>query len=182
MTFQEVFQRTIAFIRPCVPAAVATIVVTVAVVLCLSVLVAGLRFDQKRFRWLGLLYNLSILDCLRIACYWLNLVLVCIYMAAFRSLTSVDYLLLMIPGVLGAIRFHSLLRSLGNILWLGVELAALFSTNLVCGFIHEYSSGMGMLVLYVCMCLFTCLLQVFLFINSLSDISERRQPFIHEEE
>ena len=181
MTLREFLLRMVVFVQPVLPAVLAVLVISTAVVLLLAFVSRNLWLDQKRFRWLGLFFDLSILDCLRLACSWLKLVLITIFLIAFRSLTALDILVVLVPGVLGALRFHSLRQTIGNLLWLAVEFAALISTNLVCGFIHTFNSGISMMAVYVCMALFTVLLAGFLFLTEIGDLSERRQPYVIEE-
>lgn len=172
----------LVFIQPLLPIALTVLGLTTVAVLILAVISKKMKVDQKRFRWLGLFFNLSILDCLRIACSWIKLVLIAVYLVAFKSLVAGDIILILIPGIMGAIRFHSVRSTVSNILWLVVEFAALISTNLVCGFIHTFNSGIGMMAVYFCMAVFTVLLAVFLFLTELGDISERRVPYVIDEE
>ena len=182
MTLQEFLVRMLVFIQPLLPVALAVLAVTTAAVLLLAGLSRNMRADQKRFQWLGLFFDLSLLDCARIGCAWLKLVLVSVYLIAFRSLTAADIILILVPSLLGAVRFHNVRGTIGNLLWLAVEFAALISTNLVCGFINTFSSGAGMMAIYVCMAVFTALLALFLFLTELGEISERRQPYVTEED
>lgn len=172
----------LVFIRPLLPIALTVLGLTTVAVLILAAFSKRMNVEQKRFRWLGLFFNLSILDCVRIACSWLKLVLVAVYLVAFESLVAGDLILILVPGLIGAIRFHSFRNTVSNILWLVVEFAALISTNLVCGFIHTFNSGIAMMAVYVCMAVFTVLLAVFLFLTELGEISERRVPYVIDEE
>ena len=181
MKLREFLVRMLVFIQPLLPIALAVLVLTTLAVLCLAAFAKKLNLDQKRFRWLGLFYNLSLLDCIRVACSWLKFAMIIVYLVAFKSLTSADLMLVLLPGIAGAIRFHSTKKTVSNILWLVVESAAFISTNLVCGFIHTFNSGLGMLVIYVCMAIFTVLLAVFLFLTELGEISERRLAYAVEE-
>ncbi len=181
MTLREFLVRMLVFIQPLLPVALTALGLTTVAILVLAVVSPKMNVEQKRFRWLGLFFNLSILDCVRVACSWLKLVLILVYLVAFKSLTAADVVLILIPSVFGAIRFHSIRNTIGNILWLVVEFAALISTNLVCGFIHTFNSGVSMMVVYICMAVFTVLLAIYLFLTELGEISERRVPYVIEE-
>ena len=133
MTFEEFLLRMLAFVQPVLPAVFSVVLVTTVATGILALLARNLWIDQKRFRWLGLFMDMSVLDCVRMACSWLKLVLIVVYLVFFRSLTAVDLLLFLVPGIIAAVRFHNFRHTIGNILWLVVEFAALFSTNLVCG-------------------------------------------------
>jgi len=182
MTLQEFLVRMLVFVRPLLPIALAVLAVTTAAVLFLAAVSRNMNVEQKRFRWLGIFFDLPVVDCIRLACAWLKLVLVVVYLAAFRSFIEADIILFLIPGILGAIRFHNIRSTIGNLMWLVVEFAALTSTNLVCSFIHTFNSGIGMMAVYVCMAVFTALLALFLFLSELGEISERRQPYVIEED
>ena len=181
MTLREFLVRMLVFVQSLLPIALAVLGLTTAAILILAGVSKKMNVEQKRFRWLGLFFDLSILDCIRLACSWLKLVLILVYLAAFQSLTAANLVLLLVPSILGAIRFHSVRNTVSNLLWLVVEFAAFISTNLVCGFIHTYNSGIGMIVVYICMAVFTALLAVFLFLTELGKISEGRQPYVIEE-
>ena len=67
MTLREFLVRMLVFIRPLLPIALTVLGLTTVAVLILAAFSKRMNVEQKRFRWLGLFFNLSILDCVRIA-------------------------------------------------------------------------------------------------------------------
>lgn len=175
MTIQEILLRSLQGLQPLLPAVMAVVVLTMLALAACAVLARGLWVDQRRFRWLGLFYSLRERDCVRLACVWVKLLLLEGFLVLFRKLDLSAYLMLLLPGLLYGVRLDSLKGVPGRLVWLGLELMALLFTNLVCGFYRDMGGGLGFLVLYICMALFTALFGVYLFFQELNDISEGRR-------
>lgn len=182
MTLHEFLLRVLVVLQPVIPAVIAAAAVTLLAVVITAIGVHGLWIDQRKFRWLGIFYGLSTSDCLHLACAWIELVLLAVFLISFRKLTAADYLLFLIPGGLYALQFKSLKKIPVRLLWLALEFVGLLSANLVCGYYHDMHGGLGFALVYVIMAVFMMLFGCYLFLTELSDISEGRSPVIEDEQ
>lgn len=180
MTMQEFILRMLAAVQPVLPAVLAVLLITMVVAAVLLVQAKGLWVDQKRFRWLGIFYELSAGDRVCLACSWLRLMILLALLARFQKLDVISCILFLVPALLCALTTKELKKIPGKLLWLAAEIVALVSSNLVCGFYHDVQSSVGFIAIYVFMALFTALLGIYLFLMDLSDISEGRRAHIHE--
>lgn len=180
MTIQEFLLRMLIFVQPSIPAVLAVLLVTMVVAAVLLVRVRGLWADQKRFRWLGIFYELGTRDRLCLACSWLRLMFLLVLLVQFKKLDALSFLLFLVPALVCVLTTGKGKKIPSKLLWLAAEMVALLSSNLVCGFYHDMQGGIGFVSIYVLMALFTSLFGIYLFLMDLSDISEGRSAGIHE--
>lgn len=174
MTAQEIFLRVLAQIQPFLPYMLAAAALTAAALPVLLRLGRGLWVDQKRFRWMSLFLGLRTGECLRLACAWIKLLLLLAFLIGFQKLGVPHYMMLAVPGVLYAVSHRSPLQIPGRLFWLALELVALLSCNLICGYIHDMEAGIGFWLVYILMAIFTALFGGYLFLTELNDISAGR--------
>lgn len=180
MTTQEFLLRMLVTIQPVLPAVLAVLLITMAAAAMLLIQANGLWVNQKRFRWLGVFYELSAGDRVCLTCSWLKLLMLLTLLARFQKLDMVSCILFFVPALLSALTVRDLKKIPGKLLWLVAEVVAMLSANLVCGFYHDIQSSVGFIAIYVFMALFTALLGIYLFLMDLSDISEGRRAHIHD--
>lgn len=174
MTLSELAIRVLAQAEPLLLHMLAVAIPSILLLPVVLHLGRSLWVDQRRFRWMGLFLGLSGWDCLRLACSWIKLLLLISFLAAFRKLSVPHYLLFLVPGVLGSLSARGALRMPGRLVWFGLEVVALMSCNMVCGYIRDVTAETLFYVLYICMALFTALFGVYLFLTELNDISAGR--------
>lgn len=167
-------------VQPVLPSALAVLLITTVAAAVLLVQARDLWTHQKRFRWLGIFYELSAGDRVCLACAWLRLLLLLALLVQFRKLDVVRCILFFVPSLLCVLMTKNAKKIPGKLLWLAAEAIALVSSNLVCGFYRDVQSNVWFIVIYVFMALFTSLLGIYLFLMDLSDISEGRRAHIHE--
>lgn len=174
MSYSELAIRILAQAEPLLLHMLAVAVPTILLLPVFLHLSRTVWVDQKRFRWLGLFLGLSGWDCLRLACAWIKLLLLISFLAAFRKLGTPHYLMFLAPGVLQCMSARGALRVPGRLVWFALELAALLSCNMVCGYIRDVTADTFFYLLYICMALFTALFGIYLFLTELNDISAGR--------
>lgn len=174
MTFSELAVRVLAQAEPLLLHMLAVAVPTVLLLPVFLHLGRTVWVDQKRFRWLGLFLGLSGWDCLRLACAWIKLLLLISFLAAFRKLGTPHYLMFLVPGVLQCLSVRGALRVPGRLVWFVLELVALLSCNMVCGYIRDVGADTFFYVLYIAMALFSALFGGYLFLTELNEISAGR--------
>lgn len=167
-------------VQPVLPAVLAVVVLTLAVFFVLFFQSNHLWVNQKRFRWVGIFFELTKAEAVRLACLWLKLALLIVYLIMFEPLTMTGYLLIVVPGLIHALWPKNIKKIPSRLLWLVVEMIGLISANLVCGFYQDTNAGAAMLVIYIFMSLFIALFGCYLFLTELNEISEGRSVQIHE--
>ncbi len=174
MSAAELAIRILAQAEPLLPYMLAAVVPTALLLPLFLRLGSGLWVNQRRFRWIGLFVGLDWWDCLRLACSWIKLLLLISFLTIFRKMNVPHYLLFVIPGALQCFSRRGALRIPGRLLWLALELAALMSCNMVCGYIRDVSADAYLYTIYACIAIFTALFGIYLFLTELNDISEGR--------
>lgn len=174
MSAAELAIRILAQAEPLLPYMLAAVLPTAVLLPVLLLLGRGVWVNQRRFRWLGLFVGLGRWDCLRLACSWIKLLLLVSFLVIFRKLHAPHYLLFAVPGLLQCISSRRAWRVPGRLIWFALELAALLSCNMVCGYILDVNTDLYFRALYVCIALFTALFGFYLFLTELNDISEGR--------
>lgn len=179
MTSHEFFVRLLAVIKPAIPEAIAVLVISLAMFFVVALRSKGLWVNKPQFRRLGIFCELSKLGCLRLACAWIKLLVLAIYIVKFQKLEAVEYLLFIVPGLIYAL-FGDPRHLAGRLLWLILELAGLVSTNLVCGYYFDMRGGAQFIIIYGVMAIFMLLLAGYLFLTEVEDISEGRGAVKYE--
>lgn len=175
MSVKEFLLRMLVSVEPLLPAVVAVVVVSLLAVAALALCTRGLWVNQKRIRWLGLFFDLGHADCVCLACGWLKFLFLLAFLIFFQKLSILGYIFFAAPGLICALHPGSAKRIPSRLVWLVLELAALLFTNLVCGFYRDVGGGVGFLVIYICMALFTALLGFYIFLMEINDISVGRK-------
>ena len=177
----ETILRTLYLLEPLVPAVLIAAGLT-AVVMVLLVLPCS-RFwpdDRRGNRWLGLFFGLRGWACVRLACAWLRFCLGIVLLLPIVRLTAQHYVLYAVPmlvGLWGGAPGRWVGRLLGD--------AALFAGVLLTDLLFSYWQGVGgsfvILSLYVVLCLFVLLFNIYLFLLELENISGDRKVRQHPE-
>lgn len=173
MTFSEFLIRLVAVIKPALPAAIAVLALSLAMIIFLAIRAKGLWVNMPQFRTLGIFYELPKLGCLRLSCSWVKFLILVIYLLIFRKAQAAEYLLFLIPGLIYALCGNPIGVG-GRLLWLVLEFAGLLSAKLVCGYYYDMHGGTGFIVIYYVMALFMILFGCYLFLTEVEDISEGR--------
>lgn len=174
MTVEEFLIRMLAAIKPMAPAAITVLAVTTALTVMLAIQARGMWVNHPHFRRLGLFFALSKNECLRLACAWIKLLLLIVYILSFRKMDGMDYILFLTPALVYALSVREPLLIPGRLLWIVLETIGLLSANLVCGYYHDMRGEPVFLIVYVVMAIFMLLFGCYLFLTEIDDISEGR--------
>ena len=122
-----------------------------------------------------------------LACAWLKLVFLLVFVLGFQKLVLMHYLMVLIPGLVAALCASGFRGRVGSLLWLLLQTAGLLSVNLICGYIRDLSGTEGFLLIYVVMGIFLLLFSVYLFLNEVNAISAQRdvdaeETWLHSDE
>lgn len=181
MSLTELAVRVMAYAQPLIPYMLVVALATAAVLPVLLFLGRGVWVDRGRFRWMGLFLGLGRWDCLRLGCAWIKLLVLLSLLASFQKLGMAQCLLFLVPGFVQCLSGRELSRIPGRLVWLAMELVALLSCNMVCGYIRDVSAGTLYYVIYIFMALFAALFGVYLFLTELNDISAGRSTDLEYE-
>ena len=174
MSVVEFLLRVLLELKPLLPCMTAAIVLTVAVLVFLLLYSRNIWVDSHRFRLAGLFFGLNGRCSLRLACAWLKLIFLLVFVLGFQKLSLLHYLMLLIPGTLSALCAGSIGGRIGSLLWLALQTVGLLSVNLICGYIRDLSGTAGFFLIYAAMGLFLILFSVYLFLNEVNAISAQR--------
>ena len=175
MSIIEILIRIFAELRPLLPAMLVAVFATTAAFTALLLLTRDVWVQDRRFYITGLFFGLDRTGSLKLACAWLKLLFLVVFIVAFRKLNLLSYMALMIPGALGAACGRGLIKKLSDLMWLVLQLMGLVSANLICGYIQEMAGGPAFVLLYVVMGLFLILFSIYLFLNEINAISAARE-------
>ena len=181
MTVQEILMRMLSFVRQSIPAAMIVVDVTMVMLVVAVIQTRGLWVNQKRFKWLGLLFCLKGRECVRLACAWIKFVIVLAFLALFENMNAAAYLMVAVPGLIYALEFAKPRRIPARLMWLLLELLGLMSTNLICGFYRDTGASLGFIIIYIVMAVFMALFACYLFLTELQEISQGRSADIATE-
>lgn len=181
MSLTELAVRVMAYAQPLIPYMLVVALATAGVLPVLLLLGRGVWVDRGRFRWMGLFLGLGRWDCLRLGCAWIKLLVLLSFLVSFQKLGMAQYLLFLVPGLVQCLSGRELPRIPGRLVWLGLELVALLSCNMVCGYIRDVNAGTLYYVIYIFMALFAALFGVYLFLTELNDISAGRSTDLEYE-
>lgn len=174
MSVSEFLLRVLTGLEPVLPGLIAAAVATLAAFFVLLLLCRNTWVGEKGFRLVGIFFGLNGRGSVRLACAWLKLIFLLVFVLSFQKLTLLHYLMMALPGVILTLCGQGLSGRLRGFLWLLLQTAGLLSVNLVCGYIRDMSGGMGFLLLYIAMGLFLILFSLYLFLNELAGISAQR--------
>ena len=172
MSIIEILIRIFAELRPLLPAMLVAVFATTAAFTALLLLTRDVWVQDRRFYITGLFFGLDRTGSLKLACAWLKLLFLVVFIVAFRKLNLLSYMALLIPGALGAACGRGLIKKLSDLMWLVLQLV---SANLICGYIQEMAGGPVFVLLYVVMGVFLILFSIYLFLNEINAISAARE-------
>lgn len=172
----ETILRTLYLLEPLVPAVLTTAGLTVVAMVLLLLPCSRFWLDDRRGTgWIGIFFGLRGWDCVRLACVWLRFCLCIVMLIPIMSrLSAQHYVLLALPMVVGLwggapCRWGG--RLLGNVaLFVGVML-----TNLLFSYWQGVGGSFVILSLYVVLCLFVLLFNIYLLLLEVENISEDRK-------
>ncbi len=174
MSASELILRALAQLRPALPALIAAVAATIGAGLGLAIYVHGVWVQEKRFSLAGLFFGMERRASVRLACAWLRLIFMLVFLIGFQKLELLHYELLLLPGLIFILTERKPVRAGTDLLWLALDLLGLLSANLVCGYVRDMDGGLGFLLLYIAMSLFLALFNIYLFLNELDYISDQR--------
>lgn len=175
MSAKELTLLVLMALRPMLPGLIAVAAVTLLVLPFLLVACKKAWVNDPRFRVAGLFYGLSGRDTCFLACSWIKLILMLVFIIGFQKLAPVQYLMVLLPGILGIICARSGGSKLKTLLWLVLQMAGLLSVNLICGFIRDMAGDAVFVIIYVIMGLFLGFFSVYLFLTELGTLSAGRE-------
>lgn len=181
MNGYEAALRVLVQVEPLLPLLLIVAVPTLIALPVLLLASRGLWVDRRAFHWLGLFLGLKGWDCVRLAGAWVKLLLLLAYLIFFQKLSAANYLLVLIPGIVYCGSARDLARIPGRLVWFFLELVALMSCNLLCGYIRDVNGAALVVAAYVLMAAFTALFGVYLFLTELNDISAGRRTKLEYE-
>jgi len=170
----ELLLRTLRILRPILPGLAAVLAATLAAMTGLYLLCRDVWVQDKRFRLAGLFFGLSRRGCLCLACSWIKLIFLFVFVLGFQKLSLLHYLMVLFPGAILALAGSGARKRAGALLWLGLQLEGLLCANLICGYILDLNAGIGFLLVYGAMGVFLLLFSVYLFLTELAAISGQR--------
>ncbi len=174
MSGGEVLVRLLAGLSPMVPSILAVLVLTVLALVVLLLTCHNSWVQDGNFRVAGLFFGMTAKGGLRLSCAWLKLIFLLVFIVGFQKLELLNYFMVLVPGLILALSDSSGKKILSGLAWLALQIAGLLATNLICGYIREFSAGIVFLLVYIAMGLFLAFFSIFLFLNELSDISGAR--------
>lgn len=187
MSVVEFLLRVLSELKPLLLCMITAVALTAAVLVFLLLYSRNVWVDSRRFRLAGLFFGMNGRCSLRLACVWLKLIFLLVFVLGFQKLSLLHYLTLLITGGISALCAEGVKGRLGSLLWLLLQLAGLVSVNLICGFIRDLSGTEGFLLIYVVMGIFLLLFSVYLFLNEVNAISAQRdvdaeETWLHSDE
>ena len=174
MNIVELFLRVLSELRPMLPGMIVAVAATMIALTVLLAFSKNVWVEERRFHISGLFFGLNTRGSLQLACAWLKLIFMLVFIAGFQKLSLIQYMMLLIPGILGSLSGKGIFASLSQMFWFLLQFAGLLSVNLICGYIRDMAGGVGFVLLYLVMGLFLALFSVYLFLNEVNTISVQR--------
>ena len=137
-------------------------------------------FNNKRIKWMGIFYSLSAFDSVRIACSWIKLCLVVIFLCRFKLLSAAEYFMLLMVGFISALDFKNFSNFFAGIFGTVIQIVGVMTANIVCSYILDLQPGFLFNFAYILMSIFFALFAVYLFLTELNAVSKERT--FHDEE
>ena len=174
MSLDEFMQRILLELRPMLPALAASVILTLLVVPALMKLCRGTWVRTRGFRISGLFFGLDARDVIGLACAWLRLIFILVFIVGFQKLVLLSYWMFILPGAIGVLCAKAVSKKLSRLLWLFLQTAGLLSVNLICGYIRDMDGGTGFFVIYVTMGIFLALFSIYISLMEAGEISDGR--------
>ena len=174
MSVVEFLLRVLLELKPLLPCMTAAVGLTAIALVFLLLYSRNVWVDSRRFRLAGLFFGLSVRCSLRLACAWLKLIFLLVFVLGFQKLSLLHYLMFLIPAIISALCADGIGGRISSLLWMALQTVGLLSVNLICGYIRDLSGTVGFLLIYAAMGLFLILFSVYLFLNEVNAISMQR--------
>lgn len=174
MSVSESLNRMLVEMTPLVPGLLTCVVATAVALAVLYFRGRNAWVDQGRFSMASLFFGLDGWGTVSISCAWLKLIFLIVYLVSFQKLVLIQYLMILIPGLVMMVCTRTWGKAMSSLLWLVMELAGLVCASLVCGYIREMAAGIGFVLVYVAIALFLALFGIYLFLTDLGNISQER--------
>ncbi len=174
MSFGEIAVRVLADIKPLLPGFIAAIVATLIAMIVISILGRHTWVGKRHFPLPSLFFSLDARGTLRIACAWLKLIFLIVFLVSFQKMVLIQYLMILLPGLLLALLAGRLSQIGSGLFWLLLQLMGLFCANMVCGYIRDMAAGIGFILVYIAISVFMALFSVYMFLLDLDSISGSR--------
>ena len=174
MSILELLLRVFSELKPILPAMIAAVASTLLALVVLLVCSKNVWLESRRFHLVGLFFGLNGRSSLRLACVWLKLIFLVVFVVGFQKLTLLHYLTFLLPGLIAALCGAGFFGRISSLFWLMLQAVGLISVNLICGYIRDLAGGVGFVLVYVAMGVFLVLFSVYLFLNEVNTISMQR--------
>lgn len=175
MSIIELLLRTLSQLKDLLPGLLAGAALTVVALAILLACQKNTWVQNRRFWLVSLFFGLDGRRSLWLACAWLKLIFLIVFVAGFQKLTTLHYWMFLVPGFLAVLCEKGFVGKLGSLFWLLLQTVGLLSVNLICGFIRDMAGGIGFRLLYGVMGLFLVLFSIYLFLGEVKAISTQRE-------
>ncbi len=174
MSAGESILRILAAMKPLLPGMLIAVAATMIALVVLSAMSRHAWVDQKRFSLPSLFFSLDGKGTLRLACTWLKLIFMVVFLVSFQKLVLIQYLMIVIPGGILVVLAGRVREVFSGLLWFALQLLGLLCSNLVCGYILDMDAGIEFLLIYIVIGVFEGLFSLYLFMLDLESISGSR--------
>ena len=103
MSVVEFLLRVLSELKPLLLCMITAVALTAAVLVFLLLYSRNVWVDSRRFRLAGLFFGMNGRCSLRLACVWLKLIFLLVFVLGFQKLSLLHYLTLLITGGISAL-------------------------------------------------------------------------------
>lgn len=178
MSVTETLTLISAQMKILLPCLYVVVGVTCLLLIPLNLLGKRLWVNKKSFMWLGLFFDLSTLDMMRLASAWVRLWVVVTFLCSKEPLVHSQYWLFLICALIHVILAKGILDSLGKCLWSVLQTMGLVSASLICGYLILLEAPLTYWIAYALLCVFMILFSIYLFLLDVNTISLGRNANI----
>ncbi len=175
MGFGELIARLFSQLEPLVPGVITVVVATVAAMLYLYLVGRFAWLKNNHFSLASIFFGLDTVGVIHISCAWLKLIFPIVYIVSFQKLVLIQYLMILVPGIVLIFLAGSVGKAVGSLFNLVLEMGGIVSASLICGYIREMHAGIGFKLVYGAIGIFMVLFVVYLFLQDLERISMSRK-------
>ncbi len=175
MNISELIPRILLELEPLLVGVAAVVAATVVAMLCILIRARSVWVKHKRFALPSLFFGLNNKNVVRLACAWMRLIFPIVFLLSLKEPVLIQYLMILIPGLILVILSESFLKAISTLLYLVLELAGIFSAGLICGYITEVGAGAGLWLIYGAIGIFMVLFMIYLFLQDIERISMSRK-------
>ena len=170
----ETILRVLYLLKPLVPTVLIVAALTMAALLLLVLPCGRFWINKRSASWLGMFFCLRGRGCVHLACVWLRFCLCIALLIPLSQITAQHCLLLVVPMVTELLADTSLKHLVGRILGDIALLAGVLLANLLFGYMQGSGGDIVPSSLYVVLCIFVLLFNIYLFLLEIENISENR--------